>query len=95
MIRHAEHMDSGKRRNALGRALKGYAALTRLRYTLDSAFPQLGEKWIQPEERNVASSRRFVRDTTIDRNTAKGIPETAGLEVKRNALSLFHLVLRA
>ncbi|MET8383139.1 hypothetical protein ABZV14_09060 [Streptosporangium canum] len=77
ITRHAEHMNSGKRRNALYGALKAHAALTRLRYTLDSAFPQLGEKWIQPEERSVVSVRRFVRDTAIDWNAAKGIPETA------------------
>lgn len=72
-------MDSGRRRNALDGALKAHAALIRRRCTLDSVFPQLGEKWMQPEERSVASVRRSVRDTAIDWNAAKGIPESAEL----------------
>lgn len=70
-------MNSGKRRNALAGPLNVHAALTGLRCTPDSAFSQLGEKWIQPEERSVASVRRPVHETAIDWNAAKGIPETA------------------
>ncbi|WP_157594884.1 hypothetical protein [Streptosporangium amethystogenes] len=49
-------------------AIKASAALTEYRYTMNPAFSPLGEKRMPRDIENVASARRFVRDTAADWN---------------------------
>ncbi|GLX02402.1 ATP-binding protein [Microtetraspora sp. NBRC 16547] len=71
-------------------ALKAHAALTDWRGARSRPASVLGEKWIPPTGRCLASARRFVRDVAADWEAAEDVPEVAELlasELVTNALT--------
>ncbi|WP_067180154.1 ATP-binding protein [Microtetraspora niveoalba] len=71
-------------------AVTARAAICGRPYAPGRPAPVLGEKWIPPDGRCLASARRFVRDVAADWEAAQDVPEVAELlasELVTNAIT--------